>query len=89
MNTKAENLRPWARSRPRLALVSVHLGLPLLFLLCVLSALLEGFQGFKEECSETFSDMWPNTKRWTSDSKLILRREIANRKKVSVKEIKK
>lgn len=81
MNLKAENLRPWARRRPRLALASVYLALPLLFFGCVLCAFLEACQAFREEWHESFSDVWPYTKRWIAEAKKTLRQEIAARKR--------
>ncbi|MDE6735382.1 MAG: hypothetical protein K2J64_07965 [Desulfovibrio sp.] len=81
MNLKAENLRPWARRCPRLALASVYLALPLLFFGCVLYAFLGACRAFKEEWPESFSDVWPYTKDWTAEAKRRLRREVANRKK--------
>lgn len=79
MDTKAENLRPWARRCPRLALVSVHLMVPIIWLLCVLEACIEGFQGFREAWCDSFSDEWPTMKCWIAETRKILRQEIAGR----------
>lgn len=89
MNLKAENLRPWARRCPRLALASVYLALPLLFFGCVLYAFLGACEAFREEWPESFSDVWPYTKRWITEAKETLRQEIISRQGASGKEVKK
>ena len=74
-------LRPWVRRYPRLALASAYFGLPLVFLVAVVAAFLQGLRGFKNAYREEFVIQGPDAKRYLLEAITYFRQEIASRKK--------
>lgn len=81
MVTKLEDLRPWARHHPRIALASVHIAMIFLWLLSVLYALMGGLQGFWNAWRDEFAEAWAWSNLGMGKTKEILRQEITARKR--------